>query len=40
VGPSYLFLILAWILEEREEIGVNEKKVAATMDFIMGQDSS
>lgn len=32
IGPSYLFLFRAWVMEEG-----TEKKVAATTGFIMGQ---
>nr|QBC72186.1 hypothetical protein RF1 [Limeum africanum] len=35
MGPSYLFLLRTQILEEREE--GTEKKVSATIGFIMGQ---
>nr|YP_010940035.1 Ycf1 [Monstera deliciosa]WLN31447.1 Ycf1 [Monstera deliciosa] len=32
IGPSYLFLLRAWVMEER-----SEKQISATTGFIMGQ---
>nr|UCU57573.1 hypothetical chloroplast RF1 [Hypericum ascyron]UCU57587.1 hypothetical chloroplast RF1 [Hypericum ascyron] len=37
VGPSYLFFLRAWVIEDVEEQMENEKRQAARTGFIMGQ---